>query len=336
MSPLTILIIILHGVGPAYSQTISLSINETQAINYDKAFKKAQEAGIKTTSLTLHWKDIEKQPGQYENVFVDIASQFYKNNSTSLVLTICPVNMYENCLPDHLAGKRFDDPLVISSFEKMMAWLMARMSGTKIECLVVGNEVDTYFGNSAEQWSQYETFLSSYQAVLQRQGRDVPLGTTVTFGNLLENQHCSHVQNLLKNVMFTYYPLLPNFEVRSPNVVASDFEKVCKKFGRRNLYVTEAGYPTSAKIKGSEANQASFVQNVVSEAAKRKAQIKLVEFSWMNDFGTQEVSKIAAPFNIQSSSFREYLGTIGLNRADGSAKPAWLELKRLSLPKNLP
>jgi hypothetical protein len=123
--------------------------------------------------------------------------------------------------------------------------------------------------------------------------------------------------------MLTYYPLESNsFKTREPKSVFDDFSKVVSLYPQKSIYILEAGYPTSAFLGGSEQKQAEFVADTFQAWDRFAGHIELIEFLWLNEMSDKELNFFANYYGSSARELREFLGTLGFRRLDGTAKPA--------------
>jgi hypothetical protein len=90
-------------------------------------------------------------------------------------------------------------------------------------------------------------------------------------------------------VLVTYYPLYPDFTVKDPGVVRRDFDSLTRIYSHKPIVMVEAGYPSSAACKSSEARQAAFVDSVFAAWDAHASQVRSITFSWLYDLPQSSV-----------------------------------------------
>ena len=104
------------GAPPARGERIlSLDVNQAADGDFDRAFARAQEAGMEATTLSLHWDEIETAPGQYDPQpnWPAIANIYYPAFNTPISLALSPIDTNNERRPADLRGRPFDDPEVV-------------------------------------------------------------------------------------------------------------------------------------------------------------------------------------------------------------------------------
>ena len=85
-------------------------------------------------------------------------------------------------LPKELAGKRYDDPLVMKTY---LAYCRRAVEFFKPDYLCIGIEVNDLFKGGAQQWSAYKTLHEYVYAELKKDHKDLPIFASFTLHNLL-------------------------------------------------------------------------------------------------------------------------------------------------------
>ena len=77
-----------------------------------------------------------------------------------LILTITPIHTNVKVTPSDLKNKTLDDPEVIERYKKLLEFVFAKLPDVELSSLVIGSEMDVYFGEDKNLWAQYLNFFS--------------------------------------------------------------------------------------------------------------------------------------------------------------------------------
>ena len=311
-------------------RTLSIDVNEPSDGNYDAAFRLAREVGTQSVSLSIPWDSFELEPGQFspDPDYLSIANVYYPGYDTSLALTLAPIDTNQLRVPQDLAALSFDDPQMIERFNRALEQALARLPETEVSVLAIGNEIDIYLQGDPAQCAAYASFLAATSAHARSLRPGLTVGTKATTGGLLgESRDCLQAINQSSDVILaTYYPLGPDFAVRSPSSPAADFAALVDLAGSKPVFLLEVGYPSSERLGSSEAQQAEFVRQVFRAWDAQAASIPYLSFTWMHDIPGDSLQGYLGYYGLDSAEFAAFLGTLGLRSRDGRDKPAFLAL----------
>ncbi|MCK5615239.1 glycosyl hydrolase 53 family protein [Candidatus Pacearchaeota archaeon] len=304
---------------------LGITVTETSSVDFSEAFSAAKEAGLEIVGLPLAWDEIETKKGEYGNVFLGIANDFYSSEDMKLFLVISPINTNQLRVPDYLEGKNFDDEEVIEAFNSMMNYVIESLDKVEVVSVSIGNEIDIYLG-SEEDWAQYETFLIETSRHLESKG--IKVGSKATLNGLVEKniEELRSINENLDIVMVTYYPIHDDFGVQDTSVVSEDLGRLLSTYPGE-IQILEAGYPTSPTLGSSEIKQANFISELFS-FANSNSRITVINIEWLHDKSTKEVNDFAKYYGLSDSRFKEYLRTLGLRTNSGEDKEALRVMRR--------
>jgi hypothetical protein len=300
--------------------------------NYDLAFANAQNACMESAHLFTTWGTVEPTQGNYDASFIasffDVINIYYPVTGVEVELQLAPVNTNVLELPSDMLGISLDDPIVINQFKSLLDTVFAHIPDLTLSSLNIGNESDIYFGSNASLYAEYKTFLDSVVPYAQQlyfnlHGSNLKVGTTLTFHGLtdpVQGPLCATLNAGLDIVTTTYYPLNPDFTMKNPNVVSSDFGALVAAYPSTSqpIYFAECGYSSSADCNSSEAQQAQFYQEVFSAWDTYYDNIKYLTIFKTNDWSQADVDVFAQYYGIATLEFKEYLRTLGVRNWDGS------------------
>ena len=332
-----------HSVPPAQgSRILGLDVKDVPTVvTYAEAYDQAVALGVREVSVALDWAAFEPTAGNYVDYLGTLAAieGFYPNQTADLTLVLRPLDTAGPSLPANLAGRDFDDPMVVSAFTDFLTHLHGQLSklnaSGKLKWIQVGNEIDASLGGDSAQWDAWKTFFDAAKAQIRSLwGADVQVSSIIQFGALADASKRSAYLGLLPsldNAVFTYYPLNSDFTVRAPTTVAGDFDAMVGAIAGKDIVLQECGYPSSADTGSSESLQADFVSAVFEAWDDHRERIKLVDFAWQYDVSSAQVDQWVSDYGMLGSAdekaFRGYLSSLGLNNNDGSEKAAMQRLR---------
>ena len=265
----------------------------------------------------------------------DLSDAFQLATARSLVqyIGIQPINTQYRDVPTDLVGKAFDDPVLIARFHLLLDRIVGQNRG-RIQYLSLGNEVDVYLGTHPAEVAAYITFVKDAVAYTHELDPDVKVGVTGTGGGILGDKSA-----LLKQIndagtdviILTYYPVNTGASgavtTRDPSVVAAEVTLFLAFAGSKPLVFQEVGFPSSLEDLSSEASQAAFIHQMFSAWEVAGKRIPYMNVFALHDFTPSMCADLAVHYQFPNvKSFQDYLCSLGLRHADGSAKASWQTL----------
>jgi hypothetical protein len=253
-------------------------------MNYDIA---SGQLNAEFIQLLQPWNAFENQTaGVYDGEamgWYQTLDAFAASTGAKLSLIITPIDIPGRFVPTHLEGKKFNDPILIESFNNLIDALFSASDGvvdpSRVIALSVGNEIDHYnWAANNDQVSEYKAFLQAVKPKVNSYG--IPLHFTGTLYGITESGNTwTDMAQAVDKVSITYYPLNSDFTVKSPDVVFTDLNSIATKFAGKDLFLQEIGYPSSSALNSSEARQAEFFCNFFNAWDGYKDQITHVSIS---------------------------------------------------------
>lgn len=300
---------------------------EAEGEEFVPAFEVARSVGMQFASVSVAWDEIESAPGQFQSDTLGDAGTFYSSESVPLLVILSPIDTNNLRVPEDLRGKSFASKEMKARFRALLDYAFSRIGSVEVVAFAIGNEVDGYLGGDSAKWKEYESFLKDAVQYVHKKRRKTRAGTIFGFDGL----RSARAQKLLAVsdvAMTTYYPLAPDFSVRSLTDVPKDFDAMVAASHGRKLIVTECGYPSSAVNGGSEQLQSDFVAAVLSAWNSHSDRILHLSYFSLTDYPEAFVNELGSYYGIDDKKFLGYLSSLGLRRADGSPKPALERLKK--------
>jgi len=324
------------------SRILGMDVKNTALVDYATAYGQATTLGVREVSVSLDWALFEPATvGIYTDPddILPALDTFYPTQAGDVTLVLRPLDTPGPRLPTDLTGLTFDNPLVINAFRGFLTHLHSQLptlnASGKLKWIHVGNEIDATLGSSITQWSQWQTFFNAAKARIEfLWGTDVVVSSIVQYSALTDNSIRPRYLNFLPRLdsaALTYYPLNGDFTVKTPSVVATDFDFIASTIINKPILLQECGYPSGTLNNSSESQQAEFVTAVFDAWDTHRDRISLIDFAWQYDVDEATVNQWVIDFGMSGlaneDKFRSYLGTLGLSNNDSTKKLALQRLK---------
>ena len=286
----------------------------------------ARTAGARLLCVSAKWSDLEPKPGVYNLKPIDdaLGSAAF---GFHVALTLQTLDTNNRTLPTDLMDKPFDSPEMRSRFDALLQQIGPKITAAVVD-VNLGNEVDAYLGAHPQELEAYAGFVEAGRTRLRAARPGLPVGVTTTFdGWKTRASVFARLNQNMDVVTMTYYPVAADFTVRPASDVAGDFDLMTTAAGTKPLLLQEVGYPADPLAGSSEEKQAAFVDAVFDALNKHAAQIGFVNFFLMYDFGDKLVNTLTQYYGSNDAHFRAFLSSIGLRKADGSPRQAWLRFE---------
>lgn len=310
---------------------LAIDVNMPEHSDYVMAFKVAKSIGMQDVGLSLDWRDLETTALHYDYQWPTIANAFYPAANTSVSLTIRPIHTNRKVVPEYLMKTPMNDPEMISRFNDLLDAVLAKMPDVDISSLVIGSEIDIYLGKDAKQWKEYQEFFEAVRGHVKKRYPDLKVGTEAKLEGLTGDSK-KHLLELNKHADFigaSYYPLNADFYVKDPSVVRKDFKALVSVYPKTPIRFFQYGYPSSPRLKSSEAKQREFIRNTFKAWDEYAKQIEMIDFTWLHDLPKATLDAHAKYYGLSDPNFLAFLQTLGLRTypGDGIDKEAFRALR---------
>lgn len=323
-----------HSVQAAKGDRIlAVQANMGKEGDFDALFEKSLEVGNETQVLSLDWRDLETSPGTFKpNInFLAIANAYYPTRNVPIHLTIRPIHTSQKVVPPDLMDLPIDHPQTIKRFKQLLDWVATQIPNVQLMSLTIGSEIDIFMWGKAERWDVWTNF---YAAVVPYAQNTLP-GTLIsceTTSTAFDGPDLVRVQALHEHsdiIGVSYYPMLNKLGgVKPPQVVHVDFELVVNAIPGKPIIYYQIGYPSSATLGSSLEQQAEFIHETFRAWDAHANRILMLNFQWMHETPKFGIDKYVEYYQYDTTDFRAFLGSLGLQSWEGSPKPAWETLKK--------
>lgn len=314
---------------PKGNRMFGISMSESRD-GFEASYAKLKEAGTDMVELNIPWNAIEISEGNYTDPYgLLAATEFYGHEGLKVCFSIAVINTVSWEIPGYLSDVSPDSQGFISAFNNMIDWFMANIpDNVSIPGLSIGNEIDLVL-TSDEDWSRYTVFYREAVDHLKKNYPEVQIGVKTTVMNGIFTELKSKVMAINEYsdvVMLNYYPQNDKFEVKSPESVHVDFQRIVDEFPSQKIWMTEIGYQSGSNYcKSSETRQAHFFHNMFTAWDNHKEEIEYILVDWLHDQSNETIEEWKGYYGDQPALV-EYLSTLGVRNFDGTDKAAWLQI----------
>jgi hypothetical protein len=278
--------------------------------------------GVDGSATTIAWRDLEPTESSFESKPVDDMIGLSKLMDTKPYVTIRVIDTTNKVVPEDLMGEPWNSPRMKERLTSMLRNCLLRF-GNRVPAISIGNEVDIYLAAHPDEVAPYLELVSHARAVLKQSAPDVRVGVTTTFeGHLTRKAIADQIQKDTDILFLTYYGVDSRYRPKPVTEVAKDFQTVIRLAGQRKIVMQEIGLPASPDVGSSDELQAEFVRTVFSNLRQHREQIEMASFFSQFDFSTDLLNVFVTYYQNPDSKFRSFLGSLGMRRRDGSARPA--------------
>jgi hypothetical protein len=285
--------------------------------------------GVRLIWMPFPWALLEPTAGKYNVAALAglpyLRSQFH----FTIAITIQTLDNGNRTVPLDLQTVPFDSPKMKARWEAFLR-VMAKTMGPNVHWLMLGNEADVYLGKHPSEVDPYVAFIEHGHDVVKMASPNQLVGVTTTFDGCVNRPTIvSKLQRRMDFVSMTYYPIDGKFHVKPLSDLPNDFAKMIAMAGGKPLFLQGFGCPADPRI-SSEDIQAAYVSGLFEQLAKYGDKVCAVNWFLLADLNEVLVSGASQYYQQDSMEFREYLGSLGLKRTDGTARKAWNVFRELA------
>lgn len=284
----------------------------------------ARDAGTRFLHISASWRELEPTPGTYNFDELRRYMNWAKQYGMKAALTIKSVDNTSLSIPPDLTSLQLDNPTLIARYKGLLAALAPDITSA-VTHVNIANEVNTYLDTHPQALGAFLSFYLAGAGQLKASGVAAPIGVTFAYSDFRRNDATVRVVGpYCEQISFTYYPLRPDWTLRSTGDVSWDIAEMVAVAAGRPLALTEVGYPSHASFGGGLTGQNSFYGAVLDEVKLYPGKIQGVSFFLMSDPPTSVVDAITQVYQQAGSpQFGAFVGSLGLFTVTDTAKPAW-------------
>lgn len=306
---------------PANCPLLGIDWNPLAANGFSKESKDAVAADIKPwnryVDIAATWRELEPSPNVYQlsNVTAELARA--AKNGATVSFTLKPLDGPNRQLPADLANRSWDDPALISRWQKLLAKLTTSLRG-KVSWLHVANEVDSYFLINPGELDAFEKFLVATRSQLAGNWPEVSTGLVHAYDTARTNNSVFlRLKWFSQHYGFTYYAL-DGLSPREKHLVPGDLIQLQLLAGDRPIVLTELGHPSAL------GDQPGFYEETIATLRRAGGRVKAARFFQLNELPGDVVNQLAAAYGFDTSSPAiQFFRSLGVHDGSGQPKPAW-------------
>jgi hypothetical protein len=195
----------------------------------------------------------------------------------------------------------------------------------RIRFLSIGNETDVYLDANPSENNTFKTFLTKAREHAKTLSRNVLVGTTLTDAGAVRPD-CRKLVASMDAHFLTYYHGQHGLEgtFKDPTSTKADLISLAAQLNTRPIVFQEIGFPAHPSL-GSAEKQAVFVDQVFDAWDELGDRVPMINYFMMNDFPAAFVQEQVSYYGAddESEALANFIGSLGLNDSDGTARPAW-------------
>jgi hypothetical protein len=308
-----------------------------QAIQ-EAAFAEVLAAGASAYVLPVSWSDLEPRPGEIDTSALEDGLTILQSLGLSPYLSITTINTVKLTLPADLMtadgyaladGRRFDDPIVLDRFARLLDAVVPLLAGHGGFFVSVGNEVEGWLEPRPDDVPGFVAFVAAARAHTRALAPGLGVGATITHGGVVRG--VDFLDDLLAvsdAAAYTYYPLHDDFTVRDPAVATADLAQMVAAAGDLPVLFQEVGYPSGeapvAQNGSSQEMQRAFITAFFA-AMGEVPQVRFASVLQLGDWSPAVCDAFVQYYTGLDALpvLHEYLCSLGLRAYDGTPKPAY-------------
>ncbi|MDQ5871839.1 MAG: hypothetical protein M3547_06485 [Acidobacteriota bacterium] len=317
---------------PAKTPALGLAVNlpaSASAADRQRALDQARATGVSVLALEVSWPAAEPRPRKYDVADVVRAARLLRQSGATLHLDLPLVDGRGRQVPADLSASRFDDPKLAARLGRLFEALGPAL--LDFSTLSLGNEADSYFAARPEELTAY---LRLFGGAVEFLGKAAPrLLVGVATAAPMDSRAPGVAARLHEKspaVFFVYAPFVAAapFTHRPPGTLESDWKSILAAAAGRPAAFTEVSFSSSPENGSTPAKQADFVRRMRKFLATADpARLLFARYVPWRDPppGVVPAAQEPSPEERRRTAF---FANRGLQRSDGTAKPAWREWSR--------
>ena len=306
---------------------LAIDVSEADDGNFVGAFELARRIDMRQIGISLDWSAIETSPGVYDLWVFSTANSFYPAYGVGVCLTLRPAHTFTRTMPADLESVAFDDPAMAARFIAMVDAVMATMTQTQVDAIVVGSELDGVFGSDSAEWARYTSFYTTVAAHIHNTYPAVRVGAEVMYPAFTGSMgtELAALNGPSDIIAVSLYPIEGNYQAMASNAVSGMMTTVVNATSKP-IWFTQFGYPSDQLNGSSEVMQADFITAAFSTWDANAARIEMIDFTWQHDRSPAQLAADLAFYGDLGEEFTAFLASLGLRNYDNTDKLAWLRL----------
>lgn len=293
-----------------------------------KALDEVRAAGVSLFALEVSWPGAEPRPRRYEVRNVTRTARLLRQSGALLHLDLPLVNGRFREVPGDLAAVAFDDPKLSLRLGRLLDALGPALAD--FSTLSLGNEADSYFADKPDELRAFQRLFQGAVEFLRKRAPRLFVGVaTAAPTDSRAPLVAAALHRKSPALFYLYSPFLPDspFTHRPPDTIDRDWTAILAGAAGRPVAFTEVSFSSARENGSSPARQADFLRRMRRIlAGTDRSRLLFARYVAWRDPPPPSASPEdpEAPAGARRAAF---FANRGLQRADGTAKPAWKEFK---------
>jgi len=283
-----------------------------------KALEDVRRAGVSVFAFELSWRDAEVKPGRFDIERMTRTARLMRQSGAVLHLDVPLVNGNLRLVPWDLSALAFDDP----KLSRRLGALLDALGPSLLDfsTLSLGNDADTYFADKPDELRAYRRLFDGAVEFLRKKAPRLVVGVATAAPT--DTRAPLVVAELHRRSPALFYRYAPfrreaPFIHRPPDSLDPDWKAILRAAGGRPVAFTEVSYSSAAENGSSPQMQADLVRRMrrFLGTTERSSLLFARYVPWRDPGPAGSADPRTA-----------FLANRGLQKSDGTPKPAWREL----------
>lgn len=292
-----------------------------------KSLEEVRRAGVSVFAFEISWRDAETKAGSYDVERVARSARVLRQSGAVLHLDLPLVNGRLRLVPWDLSALPFDDP----KLSRRLGGLLDALGPALLDfsTLSLGNEADAYFADKPDELRAYRRLFDGAVEFLGKKAPRLVVGVaTASPTETRTPLVVAALQQKSPALFYLYTPFLRTaaFVHRGPETLEADWKTILRAAAGRPVAFTEVSYSSAPENGSSLEKQADFVRRMrrFLQTTERSRLMFARYVPWRDPAPEPPERHGEEDFAIRRNAF---FGNRGLQKFDGSPKPAWRELR---------
>lgn len=324
-----------HNLPDNFGIIVNSPSSETSIVMLDELYASVGSLGASRSNVYVFWDTFEPQLGQYNWTVTDAIMSLHAKYDLDATVFFSIVNSKTfGPLPQWM-GRPTLDALPADDVALAISTIALRYPQI-VDSVIMAGDADRYFETNSEMVEPYNELFDSVRAKLLLTNPDLKIGNAFSLDRVLNRGTHDIVDSISTGdfVAFTYRPVNVLNEIsKDPQKARADLDEMSSIAGGAPVALFEVGWSTSDVVGGSEADQASFVSELIEFAQTTDTEFVTWYRLYDKPEGTCKISTspdegiLSTDEGVYAASnLGSYLCNSGLFDQLGGKKAAWRAL----------
>jgi hypothetical protein len=118
-----------------------------------------------------------------------------------------------------------------------------------------------------------------------------------------------------------------SYAVKPISSVDTEWDSLLEQHPGKRVHAQEAGHPSSALCRSSEAEQADCFSAVFRAWDRHADRLDIVYIAFLTDWDPAGIDEIASYYGVADPAFKGFLGSLGIRNFDTTPKAAYERIR---------